>query len=169
MSGDIIFSSVPGQYQPFELSPTASMICTIDYFKFPTVLHAVCYLWFTREFKISRKESYQMLLKENWKELLVSLRMFEDINEIPFNEFKIGLETKGLDKIAVDIEENLKKRRKSSNLVLGPNEAADQDLGDLPVSKALLKHELMMRLLDSNKYQENPFVPWNDAYTKLIR
>ena len=169
MSGDIIFSSFPGQYQPFELSPTVRIICTIDYFKFPTVLHAVCYLWFTREFKIPRKESYQMLLKENWKDLLVSLRMFEDINEIPFNEFKIGLESKGLDKIAVDIEENLKKRRKSSNLVLGPNEAVDQDLGDLPVSKALLKHELMVRLLDSKKYQENPFVPWNDAYTKLIR
>ena len=56
MSGDIIFSSIPGQYQPFELSATAPIICTINYYKFTKVLHAVCYLWLTREVKIPRDQ-----------------------------------------------------------------------------------------------------------------
>jgi len=171
MAGDIIFSSVPGQYQPFELSPTASIICTIDYFKFPTVLHAVCYLWFTREFKIPREESYQLLLKENWKELLISLRIFDDIDEIPFNEFKTGLESRGFGDIAQDIEERFRELRKTRfNLSIGLQESPENiELEDLPISRSLLKHELLIRLLDSKKWEENPFVTWDNAYNILIR
>jgi len=171
MVGDIIFSSVPGQYQPFELSPTASIICTIDYFKFPTVLHAVCYLWFTREFKIPREESYQLLLKENWKELLISLRIFDDIDEIPFNEFKTGLESRGFGDIAQDIEERFRELRKTRfNLSIGLQESPENiELEDLPISRSLLKHELLIRLLDSKKWEENPFVTWDNAYNILIR
>lgn len=170
MSGDIIFSSVPGQYQPFELSPTAPIICTIDYFKFPTVLHAVCYLWFTREFKIPRNQSYQMLLKENWRDLLISLRIFDEINEIPFNEFKTGLESRGFLDIAQDIEQRLRDLRKTRiDISAGPQVSSDWAvLDDLPISRSLLKHELIVRLLDSNKYEENPFVTWDESYKILV-
>ena len=168
MGGDIVFSSVPGQYRPFELSPTAPITCTIDYFKFPTVLHAVCYLWFTREFKIPREQSYQMLLKENWRDLLISLRMFEDINEIPFNEFKAGLESRGLTEIAEDIEERLNKLKVSGMHLSVSPQSTTNDLGDLPISRSLLKHELLVRLLDSGKYEENPFVTWDIAYKILV-
>ena len=169
-TGDIIFSSIPGQYQPFELSPTAPIICTIDYYKFPTVLHAVCYLWFTREFIIPRDQSYQMLLKQNWRDLLATLRIFDDINEIPFNEFKTGLESKGFFDIARDIEERLKILRKN-NFDISVNSTTsskDIELGDLPISKSLLKHELLVRLLDSGKYEENPFVTWDIAFKILL-
>jgi len=170
MSGDIIFSSIPGQYQPFELSPTAPIICTIDYYKFPTVLHAVCYLWVTREFKIPRYKSYQMLLKQNWRDLLTSLRIFDEIHEIPFDEFKIGLESKGFFDIAKDIEERLRDLRKTNFdiSVKSHTSSKDTELGDLPISRSLLKHELIVRLLDSDKYEENPFVTWDIAYKILV-
>ena len=167
MQKDIIFSSVPGQYTPFLLSPTAPIITTIDYFKFPTVLHSVCYLWFTREFNLSRNESYQMLLKENWKEFLTDLQIFEEITEIPFIEFKSGLEKKGLDTIAKDIEEKLKQ---STHLITKNIDSTHQKSKlDLPVSKALLKHELFTHLLNIEKYQESPFISWDEAYNLLVK
>jgi len=59
---NIIFSSSK-EYTPFKLSPTEKIIITIDYYKFPTVLHATCYLWFTRESKLARDVAYKLLLK----------------------------------------------------------------------------------------------------------
>ena len=67
-----------------------------------------------------------MLLKENWKELLISLRIFDDIDEIPFNEFKTGLESRGFGDIAQDIEERFRELRKTRfNLSIGLQESPE--------------------------------------------
>ena len=50
----------------------------IDYLKFPTVVHAVCYLWLNRELGFARSISYLMLLHPGWANLVQTLGLFLD-------------------------------------------------------------------------------------------
>ena len=157
---NIIFSS-SSEYTPFKLSPTEKIIITIDYYKFPTVLHATCYLWFTRENKLDRDVAYKLLLKNKWGNLLTELRIltgtdqFRSLEKLPdtsWKDFQVPLKNEGLSPVI----EHLKK---TINIV---------DENAL-ISVAKLKHEMFDFLLDDKKSEEDPFLTWGEAYGQLVR
>jgi hypothetical protein len=156
---NIIFSS-SSEYTPFKLSPTEKIIITIDYYKFPTVLHATCYLWFTRENKLDRDVAYKLLLKNKWGHLLTELRILtgtddrqlEKLVEIKWKDFIVPLKNESLDSV-------IQHLKKTINIV---------DENAL-ISVAKLKHEMFDFLLDDKKSGEDPFLTWGEAYDQLVR
>ena len=157
---NIIFSSST-EYTPFKLSPTEKIIITIDHYKFPTVLHATCYLRFTRETKLDRDMAYKLLLKNKWGNLLTELRILtgteqystqEKLDEITWKDFEVPLKNEGL----YSVIQHLKK---TINIV---------DENAL-ISVAKLKHEMFDFLLDTQKSGEDPFLSWDNSYNQLIR
>ena len=154
---DIIFSSKPGEFEPFLLNPTNNIITTVDYRKFPTILHAVCYLWVTRDlgYNSKRTEAYKLLIKPKWNELFNELGIFDDVDNIPFDKFKITLNNKGFEEISEFIE---KKLNNSNSVILIDNDTRMTSL-------IFLRYELFTYLLESN---EDPFISWKESYQILI-
>tara|TARA_R110002074_G_scaffold369787_1_gene544591 strand:+ start:1242 stop:4928 length:3687 start_codon:yes stop_codon:yes gene_type:complete len=157
---NIIFSS-SAEYTPFKLSPTEKIIITIDHYKFPTVLHATCYLWFTRETKLGRDMAYKLLLKNKWGNLLTQLRIltgtdqystYEKLDEITWKDFEVPLKNEGLNSV-------IQHLKKTINIV---NE-------NTLISVAKLKHEMFDFLLDTPTSGEDPFLSWDNVYNQLIR
>jgi len=156
---NIIFSS-SNEYTPFKLSPTEKIITTIDYYKFPTVMHATCYLWFTRESKLDRDVAYKLLLKNKWGNLLTQLRILTGAGddsqakpvEIKWKDFEVPLKNESLDTVIQHLKKTI-------------NITDDNAL----ISAAKLKHEMFEFLLDDKQSAEDPFLSWSEAYDQLIR
>lgn len=112
----IVFSSIPNQYTYFPLTPTNRKLCTIDFFKFPTVIHAVYYLWYAKSFGYDQLKTYKKFIKEDWLVLFEKLQIFaaqktlilEEIYDIlldhGFNE--ITTELKNITKDSIEISSN---------------------------------------------------------------
>jgi hypothetical protein len=105
------------------------------------VLHATCYLWFTRENKLDRDVAYKLLLKNKWGNLLTKLRILtgtdqfrtlEKLYEITWKDFEVPLKNEGL----YSVIQHLKK---TINIV---------DENAL-ISVAKLKHEMFDFLIDT--------------------
>jgi len=79
-SGDIIFSSDSrqGGIISFPLCPTENLQTpvAINYFLFPTALHAVCFLWLSKETGMSQEEAFLKLLKPQWVSLVNEMGLF---------------------------------------------------------------------------------------------
>jgi hypothetical protein len=132
----IIFSSVPNQYAYFPLTPTYVKLCTIDYFKFPTVVHAVMYLWYTRNLGYSKLNVYKHFLKSDWLKLFESLQLFSTHNKLKLELVISLLQEQGFDQLS--------------------DELSVIEFDTPEVSANELKHHIFTILI--NKTNERPFI-----------
>jgi len=83
--GDIIFSSDSrqGGITDFPLSPTENLQrpVIINYFLFPTPLHAVCFLWLSKETGLNQDEAFLRLLKPEWIATVNDMGLFPNREE----------------------------------------------------------------------------------------
>jgi thiamine phosphate synthase YjbQ (UPF0047 family) len=84
-TGDIIFSSDPkqGGEQNFPLSPTENLRVPVrvEYFIFPTILHATCFLWLSKKGGLNSDRAFLRLLKPAWVNLVNDMGLFPEDEE----------------------------------------------------------------------------------------
>ena len=150
ISSKLIFSSLPGYINNFPLSPTARVLVNIKYISeitaevihrlFPTVLHAVCYLWCIKEFRIDEDEAYLIFLTAYGKQLVVDINLLDN-SSMSVSEFKV----------------------KTKNLI--PNDKFPEKPH---ASRVLLRQILFKSAIEKSSDKDELFVSWQEAYQLLM-